>query len=335
MTKNEKAIYKSGRKNENGYPRFQLTKKQKKLLAYAVVITIIGVIVYILDFTGVSSISKIKNVFGAIDGVKPVDSDFAVYYLDAGQSDCTIVICDDEVLMIDCGTYNQLNTIRQSIHSLEIDKIDYMLITHQHDDHMGSATDLLNDLKVENFIMPKLAQSNNVTSKNYNVLINSLDSKNINKIVAQDCKSFMLGDALVEILSPVTQSNNLNNMSVVLKITYGNTEFLFQGDAESKIENDLLRSDFDIDVDVLKVGHHGSKTSSTDKYLDATSPKIAIISSGYGNNYGHPNGTILERFEQKGITAFSTFLNGDITVSSDGKIITVYTQNNNEVYQSK
>lgn len=335
MTKNEKAIYKSGRKNENGYPRFQLTKKQKKLLAYAVVITIIGVIVYILDFTGVSSISEIKNVFGAIDGVKPVDSDFAVYYLDAGQSDCTIVICDDKVLMIDCGTYNQLNTIRQSIHSLEIDKIDYMLITHQHDDHMGSATDLLNDLKVENFIMPKLAQSNNVISKTYNVLINSLDSKNINKIVAQDCKSFMLGEALVEILSPVTQSNSLNNMSVVLKITYGNTEFLFQGDAESKIENDLLRSDYDIDVDVLKVGHHGSKTSSTDKYLDATSPQIAIISSGYGNNYGHPNGTILERFEQEGITAFSTFLNGDITVSSDGKIITVYTQNNNEVYQYK
>lgn len=335
MTKNEKAIYKSGRKNENGYPRFQLTKKQKKLLAYAVVITIIGVIVYILDFTRVSSISEIKNVFGAIDGVKPVDSDFAVYYLDAGQSDCTIVICDDKVLMIDCGTYNQLNTIRQSIHSLEIDKIDYMLITHQHDDHMGSATDLLNDLKVENFIMPKLAQSNNVTSKTYNVLINSLDSKNINKIIAQDCKSFMLGEALVEILSPVTQSNNLNNMSVVLKITYGNTEFLFQGDAESKIENDLLRSDYDIDVDVLKVGHHGSKTSSTDKYLDATSPQIAIISSGYGNNYGHPNGTILERFEQEGITAFSTFLNGDITVSSDGKIITVYTQNNNEVYQCK
>ena len=335
MTKNEKAIYKSGRKNENGYPRFQLTKKQKKLLAYAVFITIIGVIVYILDFTGVSSISEIKNVFGATDGVKPVDSDFAVYYLDAGQSDCTIVICDDKVLMIDCGTYNQLNTIRQSIHSLEIDKIDYMLITHQHDDHMGSATDLLNDLKVENFIMPKLAQSNNVTSKTYNVLINSLDSKNINKIVAQDCKSFMLGEALVEILSPVTQSNNLNNMSVVVKITYGNTEFLFQGDAESKIENDLLRSDYDIDVDVLKVGHHGSKTSSTDKYLDATSPQIAIISSGYGNNYGHPNGTILERFEQEGITAFSTFLNGDITVSSDGKIITVYTQNNNEVYQCK
>lgn len=335
MTKNEKTIYKSGRKNENSYPKIQLTKKQKKFVVYAVIITIIGVIVYILDFAGVTSISEIKNVFGAIDGVKPVDSDFAVYYLDAGQSDCTIVICDDKVLMIDCGTYNQLNTIRQSIHTLNIDKIDYMVVTHQHDDHMGSAIDLLEDLTTENFVMPKLTQSNNVTSKTYNVLVNTLDGKNINKIPAQDCKSFMLGDALVEILSPVTQSNNLNNMSVVLKITYGNTEFLFQGDAESKIENDLLRSDFDIDVDVLKVGHHGSKTSSTDKYLDATSPQIAIFSSGYGNNYGHPNGTILERFEQKRITAFSTFLNGDITVSSDGKIITVYTQNNNEVYQCK
>ena len=335
MTRNEKAIYKSGRKNENGYPRFQPTKKQKKLLIYTVLIVVVGLIVYFLDFTGLSSVSEFKNVLGVIDGVKPVDSNFAVYYLDVGQSDCTIVICDDEVLMIDCGTYNQLNTIRQSIHTLEIDEIDYMLITHQHDDHMGSAVDLIEDLTVENFIMPRLAQSNNVESKTYNVLINTLDVKNINKIPAQDCKSFMLGEALVEILSPTTQSSNLNNMSVVLKITYGDTEFLFQGDAESKIENDLLLSDYDIDVDVLKSGHHGSKTSSTDKFLDATSPEIAIISSGYGNNYGHPNGTVLQRLEKEGITTFSTFLNGDIAVSSNGETITVYTQNNNEVYQYK
>lgn len=335
MTKNEKAIYKSGRRNENGYPRFQLTKKQKKIFRYTILIIVVGVIVYALDFSGVSSISEIKNFLGAIDGVKPVESDFAVYYLDVGQSDCTIVICDDEVLMIDCGTYNQLNTIRQSIHTLEIDKIDYMLITHQHDDHMGSAVDLLENLTVENFIMPKLTQSNNVSSKTYNVLINTIDNKNINKIPAQDCKSFMLGSARIELLSPNEQSNNLNNMSVVLKITYGNTEFLFQGDAESKIENDLLLSDYDIDVDVLKAGHHGSKTSSTDKYLDATSPEIAIISSGYGNNYGHPNGTVLERLEQEGITTYSTFLDGDIAITSDGEIITVYTQNSKEIFQYK
>ena len=335
MTKNEKTIYKSGRKNENGYPKIQLTKKQKKFVRYTILITIIALVVYIFDFSGVASISKIKNYLGVIDGVNPVDSNFAVYYLDVGQSDCTIVICDDEVLMIDCGTYNQLNTIRQSIHTLEIDKIDYMIITHQHDDHMGSATDLLSDLTVENFIMPKLTQSNNVTSKAYNILINTLDNKKIAKIPAQNCKSFMLGEALVEILSPTAQSNNLNNMSVVLKITYGDTEFMFQGDAESKIENDLLRSDYDIDIDVLKIGHHGSKTSSTDKYLDATSPDVAIISSGYDNNYGHPNGAVLNRLENDGIKAFSTFLDGDIAVASDGATISVYTQNNKDIYQYK
>ncbi|MBR5321627.1 MAG: MBL fold metallo-hydrolase [Clostridia bacterium] len=335
MTNKEKIIYKSGRKNDNGYPKFQFTKKQKKFVRYFALISIVAFVVYILDFSGIASVSEIKNYLGVIDGVSLVDSDFAIYYLDVGQSDCSIVVCDDEVLMIDCGTYNQLNVIRQSIHTLEIDEIDYMIVTHQHDDHMGSATDLINDLSVKNFIMPKLTQTNNVTSKAYNVLINTLDNKKITKIPAQNCKSFMLGRALVEILSPSVQNNNLNNMSVVLKITYGNTEFLFQGDAESKIENDLLRSDYDIDVDVLKIGHHGSKTSSTDKYLEATSPDIAIISSGYDNNYGHPNGTVLNRLENDNIKAFSTFLDGNIAVTSDGETITVYTQNNKDVYQNK
>ena len=335
MTNKEKIIYKSGRKNDNGYPKFQFTKKQKKFVRYFALISIVAFVVYILDFSGIASVSEIKNYLGVIDGVSLVDSDFAIYYLDVGQSDCSIVVCDDEVLIIDCGTYNQLNVIRQSIHTLEIDEIDYMIVTHQHDDHMGSATDLINDLSVKNFIMPKLTQTNNVTSKAYNVLINTLDNKKITKIPAQNCKSFMLGRALVEILSPSVQNNNLNNMSVVLKITYGNTEFLFQGDAESKIENDLLRSDYDIDVDVLKIGHHGSKTSSTDKYLEATSPDIAIISSGYDNNYGHPNGTVLNLLENDNIKAFSTFLDGNIAVTSDGETITVYTQNNKDVYQNK
>ena len=335
MTNKEKIIYKSGRKNDNGYPKFQFTKKQKKFVRYFALISIVAFVVYILDFSGIASVSEIKNYLGVIDGVSLVDSDFAIYYLDVGQSDCSIVVCDDEVLIIDCGTYNQLNVIRQSIHTLEIDEIDYMIVTHQHDDHMGSATDLINDLSVKNFIMPKLTQTNNVTSKAYNVLINTLDNKKITKIPAQNCKSFMLGRALVEILSPSVQNNNLNNMSIVLKITYGNTEFLFQGDAESKIENDLLRSDYDIDVDVLKIGHHGSKTSSTDKYLEATSPDIAIISSGYDNNYGHPNGTVLNLLENDNIKAFSTFFDGNIAVTSDGETITVYTQNNKDVYQNK
>lgn len=335
MTKNEKTIYKSGRKNENAYHFSKFTKKQKKLFIYVIFFLSFSIFVFILDSTNIVSISEIKNSFGAIEGVKPIESEFAVYFLDVGQSDCTIVICDDEVLMIDCGTYNQLNTIRQSMHTLKIDKIDYMLITHQHDDHMGSASEIIDDFTVKNFIMPKLTQSNNVDSKSYKNLINTVNDNNINKIPAQDCKSFMLGDALVEILSPSVQSNNLNNMSVVLKITYGDTEFLFQGDAESKVENDLIYSDYDIDVDVLKIGHHGSNTSSSEKYIDKSSPEIAIVSSGYGNNYGHPNGAVLNRLEKENVSIFITSLDGDIVVASDGESITVFTQNSDEIFQYK
>lgn len=335
MTKKEKAIYKSGRKNENAYHFSRLRKNQKKLLAYIIVISIIISVFFVLDKSDIAPISEIKNTFGAIEGVKPVESDFAVYYLDAGQSDCTVVVCDDKVMMIDTGTFNQLNTIRQSLHTLEIDTIDYMVITHQHDDHMGSATEIINDYDVKNFIMPRLAQSNNVTSKTYNVLINTINSKNINKIPAQDCKGFMLGAALVEILSPIEQSNNLNNMSIVLKITYGDTEFLFQGDAESKIENDLIYSDYDIDADVLKVGHHGSKTSTNEKFLDAVSPKVAIVSSGAENSYGHPNGTILHRLENDDIPVFITSFDGNIAVTSDGEALTVFTQNGYDTFTYK
>ncbi len=329
MIKKEKTLYKSGRKNKNGYHFSIFTKNQKKFIVYVLAFLIFAISVFILDKTEVISLNQIKNSFGAIDGVTPVDSNFAVYFLDVGQSDCTIVACDDEVLMIDCGTLNQLNTIRQSLHSLEIDNIDYMVISHQHDDHMGSATEIINDYEVENLIMPRLAQSNNVTSKTYNVLINTINDKGINKIPAQDCKEFMVGDALVQILSPKVQSNNLNNMSVVLKITYGETEFLFQSDAETKIENDLIYSDYDIDVDVLKVGHHGSKTSTSEKYIDSTSPKIAIISSGYGNNYGHPNGEVLNRLESNGVETLITALDGDIAISSDGININTFIQNDN------
>ena len=327
MTKKEKAIYKIGRKNKNGYRFSIFSKNQKKWINYVLVFLIFSVCIFTLEKSEIVSLNQIKNSLGAIDGVNPVDSNFAVYYLDVGQSDCTIIICDNEVLMLDCGTLNQLNTIRQSLLSLNIKTIDYMVISHQHDDHMGSATEIIKDYEVENLIMPKLTQSNNVTTKTYNVLINTINENNINKIPAQNCDNFKVGDAVVEILSPSVQSNNLNNMSVVLKITYGETEFLFQGDSETKIENDLILSDFDIDVDVLKIGHHGSKTSTSDKFIDATSPDIAVISSGYANNYGHPNGAILDRLENNDIKTYITALDGNVVLSSDGKNIAIHNEN--------
>lgn len=326
MTEKEKAIYKSVKKDKYSYNYFQLTEINYKRIFVMSVICIVFITLATLHLSGAATLNEIKAFFGGIDGVKPQDSDFAVYFLDVGQGDCTVISCDDKTMMIDCGTSNQENTVRQSIYTLNVEKLDYLVITHQHDDHMGGADKLLSYVEVDNLIMPRLTLENNVNTNTYNELLKTVNSKNINKIPAQDCKSFMLGSAFVEILSPTKHSNNINNMSVVVKVTYGETEFLFQGDSESTVENQLINSGADIDIDVLKAGHHGSNTSSNEKFLTETSPVFAVASCGDDNSYGHPNGNVLERYDKNNIPVYVTSFSGDITVTSDGEIITVYTQ---------
>lgn len=331
MTEKEKQIYKSGNENKNGYRFKRFSLKFRIIFSISVISVVIFSIISILDKQDIFNWNDIKSSTGAIDGVKAIDDKFAMYFLDVGQSDCTVIICDNEVMIVDCGTYNQVNTIKQSLLSLNIEQIEYMLITHQHDDHMGGATEIIKNWEVKNFIMPKLPEEHNISGFTYDNLLYSLfNDKDINKIAAQDCKPFMLGSAKVEFLSPTKQDKNLNNMSVVVKITYGDTSFLLQGDAESKVENYLLNSQSDIDVDVLKLGHHGSNTSSNEKFLAAVSPKITVISSGYDNTYNHPNDDVLNRIDNVETDTFVTSLHGNISITSDGSKIMVYPQKNAE-----
>lgn len=331
MTDKEKQIYKSGNENKNGY-HFKRFSLKFRIVFYISVITLVAFsIIAILDKQDIITWNDIKNTTGAIEGVKPINSSFAMYFLDVGQSDCTIIICDNEVMIVDCGTHNQVNTIKESLLSLNIKEIDYMLITHQHDDHMGGAAEIIKNWEVKNYIMPKLLGENDVSGFTYENLLGTLfKDKDTNKIAAQDCKSFMLGSAKVEFLSPTKQDKNLNNMSVVVKITYGETSFLLQGDAESKIENILLNSQNDLDVDVLKLGHHGSNTSTNEKFLKAVSPQVTIISSGYDNTYNHPNDNVLNRVDKVNADTFATSLHGNIAISSNGSEICVYPQKNAE-----
>ncbi len=336
MREKEKQIYKSGNENKNGYRFKRFSLKFRIVFYISVIALVVFSIVSILDKQDIITWNDIKNTTGAIEGIKPIDSSFAMYFLDVGQSDCTIIICDDKVMIIDCGTHNQVNTIKESLLSLNIKKIDYMLITHQHDDHMGGAAEIIKNWEIKNFIMPKILEENDVSGFTYENLLGTLFKDiDTNKIAAQDCKSFMLGSAKVEFLSPTKLDKNLNNMSVVVKITYGETSFLLQGDAESKIENMLVNSQLDIDVDVLKLGHHGSNTSSNDKFLKAVSPQVTIISSGYDNTYNHPNDNVLNRVDNIETDTFVTSLHGNITVTSDGSKIVVYPQQNADKHTYK
>lgn len=331
MTEKEKQIYKSGNENKTGYHFKRFSSKSRIIIAVSILAFLFFSFIAIFDNNDIFTWSDIKYQTKAIEGVKPIDSNFAIYFLDVGQSDCTIIVCDGEVMLVDCGTHNQVNTIKQSLLSLNIKEIDYMLITHQHNDHMGGAAEIIKNWRVNSFIMPKLLKENNVYSFTYDNLLNILFNENdINIFAAQDCKPFMLGSARVEFISPINQDKNLNNMSVVIKITYGNTSYLLQGDAESKIENYLLNSQADVDVDVLKIGHHGSNTSTNEKYLNAVSPKVTIVSSGYDNTYNHPNDNVLNRVDRVKTDTFVTALHGNITITSNGSEISVYPQKNSE-----
>lgn len=326
MLKKERNLYKSGENNPNKYKFYILTQKERRKAFIIVLLCVVALIISFLELLGITNWHRANIFTGAVDGLKVADTDFAVYYLDVDQSDCSIVVCDDKVMVIDTGSYPQLAEIQEALYALEVKTIDYLVITHQHDDHMSCAERLMGIYGVQNIIMPKLSEENAVNTETYTRLLRTIADYGVNPMAAQHGESFQLGSATVEILAPLKQYKELNNMSIVMKITYDETSFLFQGDAESQVENDLLYSDYDLTADVLKLGHHGSKTSSTEKYLDAVNPQIAIISCGQGNTYGHPRVTVMEELIERDIDYYITIDSGDITVSSDGKNIEVFTE---------
>lgn len=326
MQKRERSLYKSGENNPNKYKFHILTQKERRNTFIIVLLCIFALVVTVLELFGITNWHKVSVFSGAVNGIKVPDTDFAVYYLDVDQSDCSIVVCDGEVMVIDTGSYPQLDDIQEALYTLEVETIDYLVITHQHDDHMSCAERLIGIYNVKNIVMPKLSKENIVNTETYNRLLHAIDDYDVNPIAAQHSESLKLGSATVKILAPLKQYKELNNMSIVMKITYDETSFLFQGDAESQVENDLLLSDYDLTADVLKLGHHGSKTASTEKYLDAVNPQIAIISCGQGNNYGHPRVTVMEYLAERDIDYYITVDSGDITVASDGKNIEVFTE---------
>lgn len=326
MQKRERNLYKSGENNPNKYKFHILTQKERRKAFVIVILCIAALIISFLELFGITNWHKVNIFTGAVDGIRVADTDFAVYYLDVDQSDCSIVVCDGKVMVIDTGTYPQLAEIQEALYTLEVDTIDYLVITHQHDDHMSCAERLIGIYNIKNIIMPRLSEENAVNTETYTRLQHAIADYGVNPIAAQNGDTFALGSASVEILAPLKQYKELNNMSIVMKINYGETSFLFQGDAESQVENDLLYSDYDVTADVLKLGHHGSKTASTEKYLDAVNPQIAIISCGQGNSYGHPRDTVMECLAERDIDYYITVDSGDITVTSNGKDIEVFTE---------
>lgn len=242
-----------------------------------------------------------------------------VHYIDVGQGDATFIeLGNGECMLIDAGDSYAWKNITTYISSLGYKKIDYLVGTHPHNDHIGSMAKIIKSFDIGKIYMPKAVGD----TSTYTNLLRTI-SKNGLKV--KDTKAGMTivndGFLSVDVLAPNSDYyEELNNYSIVLKLTYGNNKFLFMGDAEELSESEIVG---DVSADVLKVGHHGSNTSSSVSFLERVKPKYAIISVGANNDYYHPHGVILKRLDKIGAKIYRTDLNGNIVITSDGNNIKI------------
>lgn len=253
---------------------------------------------------------------------KIVDGIMEIHTIDVGQGDSILIIQKDQVMLIDCGTRAKGSTVVEYLKNLGITKIDILVGTHSHDDHMGGIAEVIRNFEIGTLYAPDNSKES-ITTFWYMDFLDAVSEKNVNWVYPEVGTTFGLGDANVQIVAPNSKEyNNMNNYSIALRITYGETDVLLMGDAETLSEEEIMNNGLYIDVDVLKLGHHGSSTSSSEKFLNATTPQYAIISAGKGNTYHHPIKSVMERLEGMGIKVYRTDESGTVIMSTDGNNIT-------------
>lgn len=252
----------------------------------------------------------------------PENSNFEVHFIDVGQADSALIECDGETMMIDGGNVADSNVVAAYLKKEDVTELNYVVCSHAHEDHVGGLSGALSVTKADNIYAPK-TEANTKAYKNFK---KKAEEQNVEIKHPNVGEKIQLGSSTVEFLGPVDENGkDLNSTSIVLKITYGNTSFLFTGDAESDEEEEILNSGADLKSTVLKVGHHGSRTSTSYPFLREVMPQYAVISVEKGNSYGHPNEETLSKLSDAGVEVYRTDESGDIVMTSDGNSINIVT----------
>ncbi len=242
-------------------------------------------------------------------------SEVLVYFIDVGQADAIYIKDGNSNMMIDAGNNADGKLLVKYLQSLNVDGFKYVVGTHAHEDHIGGMDDIINNFKIDNFYMPEAIS----TSKTFEDVLDALDIKKVTFQTPKIGDKFTLEKASFEVLSIGTDTNDLNDTSLVLKMNYNTTCVLFMGDASSSVEETLL--DKDINCQVLKVGHHGSKYSSSDKFIKKVKPTYGIIMVGQDNKYGHPTKKTLDTLEKYQVNIHRTDKEGTILMHLKGNEI--------------
>lgn len=246
-----------------------------------------------------------------------------VYFLDVGQADSILMIQQKEAILIDAGNNKDGEKVVKLIQEKGIEKLNYVIGTHPHEDHIGGLDDVIREIDCEKIYLPKI-QAN---TKTYEDVLKAIQEKDKKINSFQKGETFLIGQSKVEIMTDsILEKNNLNLASNIIRLEYGEISFLFTGDAEVKNENTRTWPQ----TNILKVGHHGSTTSTSSQFLEQIKPQYSIISVGKDNDYGHPKEKVLERLKKKKSQVYRTDENGTITILTDGKNIQILFEKSRE-----
>lgn len=241
-----------------------------------------------------------------------------VHFIDVGQADSILVKAPSgKNMLIDAGNNADADKIIGYLKKQGVSKIDILIGTHPHEDHIGSLDSIIKEFKIGSLYMPKVTAN----TKTFSDVIDAAKSKGMSINVAKCGVKLDLGDGIdVQMLAPISgKYDDLNEYSAVVKLVYGKSSFLFTGDAGKVSEAQMLQKNEDVEASVLKVGHHGSSSATSKAFLDKVNPRYAVISVGKGNDYGHPAQATLNNLKKKGVTILRTDQSGDIVFSTDGK----------------
>lgn len=312
-------------------------KTYRALLFLAIVVVIFSTVLAIgikyrqhialIGRTGLSTSQQTATtITGKTNPVIPDNSTFEIHFFNVGEADSALVECDGHYMLIDGGNPGSSSFLYSYLQQRKIDYLDYVVCSHAHTDHAGGLAGALNYA----FVGTAYAPVTEYDSRAFSSFVKYLQAQGKEVTIPSSGDSVMLGSAKITFLGPIDMSiaeQNHNNASIILRIEYGSTSFLFTGDAEIEEEQSLIGAGLSLQSTLLKVSHHGSYTSSSEEFLTKVKPEYAIISVGKDNEYGHPHKEAIDRISKYCDLIFRTDICGEIICRSDGKRLSFELQN--------
>lgn len=292
-----------------------MARRNRKNNKISLIILFIAIIVYILttysNYLNPSQANETSNQ-------NIVTTDLKVYFFDVGQADSILITNNGHNMLIDAGNNEDGPKLVKYIkEDLGITEFDYLIGTHPHEDHIGGLYDIINNFDIKKIYLPDIT----TTTKTFEDVLDAISSKELTITIPKIGETFKLGEADFTVLYTGTNSSDLNSTSIITKMIFGKYSYLFTGDTTSDIEKTIL--DQNIDIDVLKVAHHGSKYSSSLEFLEKTTPSYAIISVGKNNSYNHPSSETINNLKKYTNNIYLTSELGTILLTSNGQTIDV------------